>query len=1582
MRCMKFNKLIFGMLLIISAVGFSSFEAFDYEKAWKEVNQAMEKGLPKTALEKINEIYQFALNESNVEQQVKATISGAKLTLDTEELGLEAVVQTLDERLLASKAPVKQLLHSMTAELFQQYYSSQYYQISQRTNLESFDTGDIRTWAPNNYRDYIAEQYLLSTSEATRQYKTEDFKKLLRNEKTELELRPSLYDLLVDRAIIYFSSRDYNVISPSFSFTLDSPNYLGGVDSFTKMEITSEDKNSKLYRAIKLFQDQLRHQATFSDQKVLASYDLKRIEFVRGIAEIADIDSLFESSLTQASTYYTGSNSHPFVIRLAQVYINKGRCEEALLLLDTLKDEEIESYIRSQKQNLINSINHKHLSLQSEQVVPSKTNFLINVTSRNLQQIYFKLLKVNENDFASLMKSNQEEQYRKIESLPVLKRWNSENIRDGYKQTSYEEIIDGLDHGRYIIVSSNNDGFKKGSSSYHFTAFFVSDLAYTTYGEVNGKKLFVRNRSTGKPNANVEIEVYTREYNRNERKHELKLVQKTKSNNEGWADIKGVKNNSFQYKLTKENDVLNLEAYDYFYNQRKPNHTGERTEIFIDRAIYRPGQTVHFKTLSLKIDDHGLPSINEGKQLTALLKDANGQEVEKLNVKSNDFGSASGSFILPVGRLTGSFSIQVDHGRKSFSVEEYKRPKFEVEIDTLKGELSLGDLVEVSGVATALSGSPISNAKVQYTIMRQTYYGWWSWYRRVPSISEMVEQGVANTDQSGKFTLDFSAEPDANIKIEDNPTYSYVVSVDVTDLSGETRSAKETISISALPYSYAIDMDEIIDVKDLNAIKVKAVTANSVSLKSDAIFKVIELQQPDVWKRNRRWSSPTNPLYRRGEFEKKIGRIAYNNTTVLSEYEDKEVVFEGKLDIPVGGVNVDVSQYVKGGKSYRIEIISNEKYKNTNIIAKDYIAVTDLKKNKYPTLELLYINPKSKVAEVGEKYEVYLGTPDKELQVYYTFVRDQEIVHKGMADVDNNFTVCYEPTENDRGGITLFLDYVKHNYYKRVQQNVNLPWDHKKLNVELITKRDKVLPGSKEEWMLKISGPNKDKAIAEVLATMYDASLDQFVKHEFFFNPYISHYGHYQNQSFGFDYGYSGELNYQWNRVKSDRVNLPAIPVLNGLVIGYNMANLYDGQYQTMSRSQKMGSSAKDAIRSAAPMVAEAAMMDDAVDYDTYEENESDKKESSGDDNSEANPTKEISVRKNLNESVFFYPNLKTDAEGNLLISFTMNEALTTWKLLTFAHDKDLRYGITSHEVKTQKDVMILPNAPRFLREGDKLMFPATVSNLSSADISVLTELELIDPETNNVVNDLFGLTQNQTTVEVAKGESARVDWRINVPSNYKKLVKYRVTAVAGDHTDGEENILPVVTNQILLTETKVISVKKQEQKSFVFDALSNGTATSQPHRYTFEYTSNPIWYAVQALPYLMEYPHQCTEQIFNRMYANTMASHIANANPKIKRVFDEWKALDSDALLSNLEKNSELKSAILEETPWVRQAKSETEQKKRIALLFDLNKMSNETTSVLDELGRRQMPSGAFPWFTGGRENVYITQNLSLIHI
>jgi len=1571
---MKFNKLIIIMLLLVSSLGFSSFDAFDYDKAWKEVATALEKGLPKTALSKINEIYNYAVNESNTEQLIKSTMSGAKLTLDTEELGLEEVVSTLEKRISEAKSPSKQLLHSLTADLFKSYYNNQYYSISQRTNLASFDTGDIRTWAPNNYRDFIADEYLKSIDDDIKGYKTSDYKALLSNEKAELELRPTLYDLLVDRALNYFSTKDYNVITSSFDFELDDKKYFSPLESFINLDIPNQN-TSKLNQAVGLFQDQLKRQLAEKNDKVLASYDLKRIDFVMSVGTMKDKQSCYEESLQQAISYHEGRNSHPFVIRLAQTYVNSQRYDEGLELLNQLNNSE--KYITAQKQNLLNSINQKHLDIVSEKVVPSNINFLVNVTSRNLDKIYFRLMEASEEEFSSIFSNDRKKQHKKINGLKIVKSWESSGLKKGYNQSTYEEIIDGLDYGRYIIASSNEEGFDVGSSAYQYTAFFVSDIAYSTYSQLDGKKMLVRHRKTGKPLSGVKIEVMSREYNDKTRTRELVTKQNTTSLDDGWAEINGSRNNSYSYKLKKGDDRLNLETYDYFYRMNKSDYSRISTEVFTDRAIYRPGQTVHFKTISLEINKDGVPSVKNNHKVDVVLNDANGQEVSRLKLKSNEFGSASGNFVLPVGRLTGDFSLNANGTYHSFKVEEYKRPKFEVEIDPLDVEVSLGDSVTISGIAKALSGSPTSNAKVKYKIMRQTYYGWWSWYRRVPSSSEVIQKGELSSDTSGKYELEFLAEADADMILKDNPTYSYEVSIDVTDLSGETRSAQKVISVSALPYSYTMNLPEVSDITELDKVNVKAVTANGVNLSSTATLKITELEQPTEWKKPRSWGNPSHFIYDKNGFEERIDRIGYNTKSELSTYPEKRVVHESKINIPKEGFDMDLSKYVEGGSAYKIELISEVEYQGVNINQTQYLATTDFKKNKYPVVDLLYVKPNSPIAEVGEKYEIQLGTSDKELTVYYYIVRDETIVHKGMADVNNEYTICYKPKEKDRGGISLIMDYVKHNYHKQVRRNIEMPWTHKKLDVQLITKRDKVLPGSKEEWMLKISGTQKDKAIAEVLATMYDASLDQFIAHQYMFDPYISHYGNINSQFFGFENAVSGSLNYRWNRSKNDRVNPPIIPMLKGMDYGFGYSRvMLSGRAAGVSTMKRSMPASTDGVMMESEEFVGVKVGD--VANTTYDPEDSVDLEEGDDTNTGPNKNiKEISIRKNLDESVFFYPHLNTDEEGNLLISFTMNEALTTWKLLTLAHDKDLRYGLTSHEVKTQKDVMILPNAPRFLREGDRIVIPATVSNLTNRDISVSAQLELVDPETDQVINSLFGIVNSEKDVSVAKGISSKVDWEIQVPENYKKLVKYRVTAKSGSHSDGEENILPVVTNQKLLTETKVISVKGNESKSFTFGALANASNTAVPHRYTFEYTSNPIWYAVQALPYLMEYPHQCTEQIFNRMYANTLANHIANENQRIKAVFDQWKALDSDALLSNLEKNSELKSAILEETPWVRAAKSETEQKKRIALLFDLNKMSAETNSILDELSQRQMSSGAFPWFAGGRENVYITQNI-----
>ena len=360
-----------------------------------------------------------------------------------------------------------------------------------------------------------------------------------------------------------------------------------------------------------------------------------------------------------------------------------------------------------------------------------------------------------------------------------------------------------------------------------------------------------------------------------------------------------------------------------------------------------------------------------------------------------------------------------------------------------------------------------------------------------------------------------------------------------------------------------------------------------------------------------------------------------------------------------------------------------------------------------------------------------------------------------------------------------------------------------------------------------------------------------------------------------------------------------------------------------------------------------------------------------------AKKIEEVKVRKNFNETAFFFPQLKIDAEGNVEFSFTIPEALTQWKLLTLAHTKDAASGYTEKIVVTQKPLMVQPNAPRFIREGDKMEFSAKVVNLTDKEVTGMAVLELIDAATNAPIDGWFKNIFPTQFFTVAAGQSSALKFPMEVPFNFNSAMSYRIVAKTTDASDGEEMAIPVLTNRMLVTESMPLNVKGTNTKTFKFEKLLNSASstTLSNHALTVEYTSNPAWYAVQALPYLMEYPYECAEQTFNRYYANTLASFVSNSNPKIKAVFEKWKNLDTAALMSNLQKNEELKSALLQETPWVLEAENEALQKKNIALLFDMVKMSAEQEKAFNKLKEIQLDNGGFTWFKGGRDDRYMTQ-------
>ncbi len=535
------------------------------------------------------------------------------------------------------------------------------------------------------------------------------------------------------------------------------------------------------------------------------------------------------------------------------------------------------------------------------------------------------------------------------------------------------------------------------------------------------------------------------------------------------------------------------------------------------------------------------------------------------------------------------------------------------------------------------------------------------------------------------------------------------------------------------------------------------------------------------------------------------------------------------------------------------------------------------------------------------------------------------------------------------------------------------------MNIEYATFRDKTLPGSEEKWKVKISGYKNEKVAAEMLASMYDASLDQFKPHSWtkpgIWPVYARLFAWNGSQNFNaiqsqekwiynnpvihtkqYDQliqptGYIGQLRTRYLRNMAQRSNIISDSIAAATPVNEKLEEVVVSGYVEQR---------KKSLTAAVAVVTKNSNSEFATPDEKVSEN---------------NPP--IQPRKNFNETAFFFPDLRTDENGAIEFSFTVPEALTKWKLQTLAHTKSLAFGLSQKELITQKELMVQPNAPRFLRQGDRMEFTAKIVNLSDKEFTGQAQLQLMDATTNQSVDGWFMNTFPNQYFTVAAGQSEVVKFPVQVPFQFSNALVWRVVARTDNLSDGEENVLPVLTNKVLVTETMPLPMKGSGTKTFSFDKLlkSGESETLQNRSLTVEYTSNPAWYVVQALPYLMEYPYECAEQNWNRYYANALASKIANASPRIKQIFEQWKTTDTAALLSNLQKNPELKSALLEETPWVLQAKTEEQQKKNIALLFDMVRMSNELKSNLEKLKQMQSPNGGFVWFKGGPDDRYITQ-------
>jgi uncharacterized protein YfaS (alpha-2-macroglobulin family) len=1584
-----------------------------YPELWKQVDSLDRLGQPKSALEIVDKIYEKAAKDENPTQIIKSTLYLNRYNAMLEEDGLVKAINRMSEQVEKAEFPVKPILQSMLAEGYYSYFNNQQWKIRDRSATANFEKADIQTWSEKDFVEKTVELYLASMSdERIKQVKLTDLSEILYYaDKDGIALRSTLYDFLAHRAVDYFSNDQTYLTKPAYQFTIDKSEYFAEADAFAALKIETKDTESLKHKAMLIYQDLIKTHLDDADKSALIDADLKRLTFVYNNYNGVGKNNFYEATLqNMQKRHLENPMSAEIAAKIANLYVadasnydrNKGddykwNYKTAYNIANDAIKKHPNSIGASQCQAIIANIEQKSLGVTMEQVNAPNQAILAIAYYRNVEKAYVKVIATTHDEVQEFGKVGRDIWLQKLNERTAVKSFSLDFKNDGdFRPHDLEFKIEGLNHGLYYVLISDNADFSYENHAVGYTNVHISNLAFAQRKDDKDKTVFIlTDRTTGEPQKGVEAEYFVQEYNRIKQQYIYKSVGKQTSDERGFINANVNANRSFQVKFSKGNDILYFNENYSNYEYGRSKETNITTHIFLDRAIYRPGQTIYFKGLAVKSEsDSKVPTIVANEKVTVHFYDVNSQEVAKMDLQTNEFGTFNGSFTAPQGGLLGQMRIQSQikgyYGYKYFSVEEYKRPKFEVTFNPVEGSFKLDEAVKTVGKAKAYAGSNIDGATVKYRVTREAYFPYWRWWYwgRNPYNTQATEikNGETITDENGEFKIDFTALADKSIPKDRTPFFNFTVLADVTDITGETHSSQTVVKVSYIGLEADIAVSEQVDKTETETFEIATKNLSGTHENATGTVKIERLKTPENVFKSRLWTRGEFSNMTENNFKKDFPNYAFGEEDLTKNWEVIETVLDTKFDTEKS-TKVELSNIKNWQQGrYRLTMKTQDKFGNPIELMKEFTVFTP-NENTVPTNDEFWLTANKTTAEPGETVAIQIGSAYKKSHVLYEVEQDGKILLSKWLTVKGKQTIDLPIVESYRGNVHYSVMTIQNGRFQSESNTVNVPWSNKDLTIEYMTFRDKMLPGSDEEWQIKISGAKGDKVAAEMVAAMYDASLDAFAVNSWsasFFGQSYAQRAISQGQGFG-QIGTSLMAN-NWQTPISYGGSR-TYPSLNWF--GFTFYEYSYNNYSRAAGGVPDNYLMEEAVMtSAKPAPAPKASRNNkekegiAVEYSLDASASFEATDSDGVPNKiDAEPAKtdfsEVQVRTNLNEMVFFYPDLMTDAEGNIIIKFKMNEALTRWKFLGFAHTKDLQYAFTQKEVVTQKELMVMPNPPRFFRENDKIEFTAKVTNLSDKDLSGVAKLLLFDAITMQPIDAKLGNNIAEVAFTAKQGQSDAVSWSLQILDFGVNAVTYRVVAKAGNFSDGEESTLPVLTNRMLLVETLPLPVRGGMTKEFNFAAMkkASGSKTLKNHEMTLEFTSNPAWYAVQSLPYLMEYPYECTEQIFSRYYANTLATSVANSSPQIKKVFDSWKNITPEALKSNLAKNEELKYALLEETPWVLQAQSEEQQKKNIGLLFDLNRMSNELDKALKTMEKRQSGNGGFAWFPGGEDSWYITQ-------
>ncbi len=1595
------------LLLILACTAAASLLAaadgpFDYESAWQRIDQLQKDRLPKSMEAKVDSLYQAALAENRTDQQIRALIYKLRIMQEVKEFSSQQAIDAVREYLKTSQQPASAVLHSMLAELYWNYYVSNRWRFEDRGETVDFDLNDVAAWDLKTIAKETAREYSLSLAqpELLQKLSIADYPAFVKSGgKDERTLRPTLYDFLARRALAFYQNDESGLTLPPEEFTISDSRFFAPAASFEQMAIDTPDSLSLRYQAALLYQELIRFHLRDEDPSALAEADLDRLSYMYANCALRAPDTYYEDALRLALDQYAPLPAGAYAAyKLAELYKSRGDLYQAetgedhrwdyvtaLQLCDAWSGQFPGSYGSDCCSALAQNIRLPELNLNLENLtIPSQTAKAL-LSVKNLSGAVVKVYRIPHRGAGSYNPETfdwTDTRDKKMEAL--LKKeplWSKsfETANEGdFRLHTFEIPLGPFAAGHYIAIAANLGDADHGAASVQGFSFFTcSGLSWV--GRCDKRNvILVADRSTGLPLKGVQARLFQDEYNQDTHKHNYPLVWSGESDPEGILILP--EDTRYEAgKLLLVNGADSLQVNSYWFNNDYRESVKPRCLLFTDRSIYRPGQTIYVKGVLYESDKEKKYGLLTGKEISVVFRDANWDPVASQTVSTNEYGTFNCTFTAPQGRLTGNMSIFVNRikmpgtkagsysiynvdGSVNFSVEEYKRPRFEVTLDKPQQSYKLDQYVSLRGRALSYAGFPVDSATVSYRIFRQAKYPFWYWWwgPRPDTPEKEIAHGTAATDSEGWFDLSFLAAGESTANFKRDPYFTFRISADVTDISGETRSGTLSLNVGEKELILNPLLADGIDLQSGKlSVPVETVNLSSEPMPARGELKISRLQAPDRVQKNRYWQAPDRAYLERSEFLKLFPNDIYGSEDQLASWPVLEQVWSGSFDTPDRD-SLEVANFAAWRPGVYV-LEANTIYKQQEIKVTRYFTVYDSDSGKLPYPQAEWFVPVRVVCEPGEEVQILIGSGYEDVSVLVEVEKSHAIVESRRIKLDRSQRLVTFPVkETDRGGFFVHFTFIRDSRLYTRSQEITVPWTDRQLSFEYMSFRDKLLPGQDQEWRLKLKDHTGGRITAEVLVSMYDASLDAFRPGGWTTGVYgkASRSCGWRNYSFLETTYLTWIRRYwgaSWPKREFDSFNW----------YGYRLDHGFAHVVYCMSPDIKTGSTRVLEDLDKRPAVSDVAnitALQGGAAPLLPEEPED---------------LSQVAARINFAETAFFYPELHTDEKGEVSFAFKIPEALTRWKFRALALTRDFKIGTSEKITVTQKPLMVLPNAPRFFREGDKITFTAKITSLDETGQSGTCQLFLFDAISLEPVDKDFQLDKARQSFSVRKGESTVLNWELQVPSGLG-AVTYRVVARSGDFSDGEENTLPILSNRMLVTESLPLPVPGNSTKSFVFAKLrdSGQSTTLRSHKLTLEYTSNPAWYAVQALPYLMEYPHDCNEQIFSRFYANSLASHIANANPAVQRVFAAWRDTPgSAALLSNLQKNEELKSVLLQETPWVLEARNETQAKQRIGLLFDLNNMANQFDTALAKLKQNQSAGGGWPWFPGMNDSWWVTQ-------